>query len=897
MKDTMMKRKGYWKKFLGILLLLYIVALFLPQNTIKVKAATADEAIGWVQSQVGRAIDNDGMFGAQCVDLIQAYYSYLGVTPASGNGVDYATNALPAGWTRIQGAVPQKGDILVYSGSTGNPLGHVAIFESTWVTYHQNFNNQQYVQKITNIAYNGFTNPYWGVIRPNFTIPQSCLNLGDSFTALILRTDIWKPIFNDGSNVTLQTEKNRAGEKWKFERQGNGSYIIQSLYDGKVLDVYGAGSADQTNVWTYERWDNDKTEQIAQRWYIYPAGSAYKLSPECAPGKCLDAAAGESDDGTNIQIYADNGTGAQIYSIYKIEEIGLSEITILADTTSLEPGKDIDLQCVFSPSNTSYNTVSWTSSDPAVATVDSNGKVHGVAFGSAVITCSNTFNPAIQDSIEIKVENPMSLTVNAQMYHKELDFNNGYNAEAGFSSGFGYEPHQIACSLDGDHEIEYAKFELIKNGERITEEGVIQDNKAYYSNLRGLTGEQTITAYVYDKSGNGGTTQITHYFDTTAPAIDNDSLKIEYLSDNQIKFSIKASDDGNIRQVTFDLIKYAIGDVDSSIDQNNCISVKASYSNGIYEGIYDGSHGELGKEYPVGLNVSVSDECANISQLEKEEHHSDYIYIIAPYFIAGDGRIKVTMEKGENQILKSEESSLYSQDWYTTAPDIVSVNKEGKITALKEGTAIIISIKADPDSNAYVEETYKVTVVGEKQIFSDVKDSDWFYSAVQYVTEKQIMSGLTTEIFGPDEQLTRSQFAAILYRIDGEPQIAYESKFLDVPEGQWFTKGILWANKVGIVSGYKDSQLFGTEDPITREQMVAMLYRYGDYKGYDISARGELDQFTDKESLSDYAKDAMRWAVKMEIISGKEGNLLDPQGSTTRGECAAIIMRFLEKYE
>lgn len=126
------------------------------------------DAIAWVKSKLGQAIDYDGVYGAQCVDLIMAYYAYLGVSPASGNGCDYAWNALPAGWNRIQGAVPQMGDILVYSGNSDNPYGHVAIFESTYSTYHQNIDSAQYVRNV-NYAYNKIGNSYWGVIRPNFS--------------------------------------------------------------------------------------------------------------------------------------------------------------------------------------------------------------------------------------------------------------------------------------------------------------------------------------------------------------------------------------------------------------------------------------------------------------------------------------------------------------------------------------------------------------------------------------------------------------------------------------------------------------------------------------------------------------------------------------------------------
>ena len=158
------------KKILSIFLALLMIASIIPMTSITASATsrTPDDAMGWCQSELGHSLDYDGWYGAQCVDLIAYYYQWLGVTTPGGNGCDYATNALPSGWTRVQGGTPQKGDILVYSGNSANPYGHVAIYESDYSHYHQNFNGHSYVEKITTIRYNGFSNPYWGYIRPNW---------------------------------------------------------------------------------------------------------------------------------------------------------------------------------------------------------------------------------------------------------------------------------------------------------------------------------------------------------------------------------------------------------------------------------------------------------------------------------------------------------------------------------------------------------------------------------------------------------------------------------------------------------------------------------------------------------------------------------------------------------
>lgn len=157
-------------------------SLFLCQTESKAVNKTAEDGIAWCRSKVGTSVGyNDGSGQYQCVELIQGYYEYLGVSKSYGNGCDYATNTLPSGWSRVYGGTPQKGDILVYAKCDQYPYGHVAIYESDYVTYHQNWRNHPYVEKITNVRYNGLPNPYWGYIRPNWrqadTQPPSISNI------------------------------------------------------------------------------------------------------------------------------------------------------------------------------------------------------------------------------------------------------------------------------------------------------------------------------------------------------------------------------------------------------------------------------------------------------------------------------------------------------------------------------------------------------------------------------------------------------------------------------------------------------------------------------------------------------------------------------------------------
>ena len=182
--------------------------------------------------------------------------------------------------------------------------------------------------------------------------------------------------------------------------------------------------------------------------------------------------------------------------------------------------------------------------------------------------------------------------------------------------------------------------------------------------------------------------------------------------------------------------------------------------------------------------------------------------------------------------------------------------------------------------------------------YKDVKDTDWFYDDVRTVYEKGLMTGVDKVTFAPGQNLTRDQFAVILWRAEGSPKMDYEEKFADVAEGEWYTDAVLWANENGIATGYADTGLFGTADSISREQVAVMLYRYAKSKGCDVDEKAKLDGvYDDADDISAYAKEAMEWAVGAGIIKGKDGqNILAPQGNTNRAETATLISRFFQKY-
>lgn len=175
--------------------------------------------------------------------------------------------------------------------------------------------------------------------------------------------------------------------------------------------------------------------------------------------------------------------------------------------------------------------------------------------------------------------------------------------------------------------------------------------------------------------------------------------------------------------------------------------------------------------------------------------------------------------------------------------------------------------------------------------FSDVKTSAWYHEDVQYVSENGLMKGTGENLFSPDATTTRGMIVTILYRLEGEPSPTGACPFQDVASGKYYEKAITWAAENGIVSGFS-ADTFGPDQNITREQMAAILYRYATYKKYDVSTAGDLSKFPDADKVSSYAVDAMKWANAAGLINGSNDGKLYPAGNATRAQVAAILTRF-----
>lgn len=226
--------------------------------------------------------------------------------------------------------------------------------------------------------------------------------------------------------------------------------------------------------------------------------------------------------------------------------------------------------------------------------------------------------------------------------------------------------------------------------------------------------------------------------------------------------------------------------------------------------------------------------------------------------------------------------TITPDDGYRIAKILVNgkeVDIENKLTGLKSTDEVVVTFEK-------IEETTKPTVS-----FTDVQPTDWYAEAVTYAVENGLFQGTSATTFEPNANMNRAMLVTVLYRMSGE-QAKADTAFGDVAQNAWYAEAVAWAKTNGIVSGVSAAQ-FAPNQNVTREQMAAILYRYAQYKGQETgNADANLVAFADANTVSSYAVPAINWAVKNGLISGTSATTLSPNGSATRAQVATILMRY-----
>lgn len=245
--------------------------------------------------------------------------------------------------------------------------------------------------------------------------------------------------------------------------------------------------------------------------------------------------------------------------------------------------------------------------------------------------------------------------------------------------------------------------------------------------------------------------------------------------------------------------------------------------------------------------------------------------------VTGEGGSVSASSNGTVTITPDEGYQIAS---ITVNGEEVAIPSNGVLTGLDQNDEVIVTFEPIPQGTT-------------EELFDDVSDSAWYADAVQYVYENGIMNGVTATEFGPNMTTNRAMIVTMLYRLEGEPA-AETAGFTDVATGVYYADAVAWAQANNIVNGITETT-FAPSNNISREQLATILYRYAQYKGYDVSVGGmSLNEYTDASQISAYATTAMQWANENGLITGVTSTTLEPQGSATRAQVATILMRFVE---
>ena len=269
---------------------------------------------------------------------------------------------------------------------------------------------------------------------------------------------------------------------------------------------------------------------------------------------------------------------------------------------------------------------------------------------------------------------------------------------------------------------------------------------------------------------------------------------------------------------------------------------------------------------------------------------------VSSYLPPANPNYRITVEATQGGTVTADPTAAKAGATVTLTPVPDRGYQVGSVAVTDRfGNAVAVTEQADgtytftmPNGQVTVTVTFAETPLP----FTDVTEGDWFYDAVRYAYETGLMDGVGDSLFAPNSETTRAQLVTILYRLAGQPAVSGDLIFTDVEVGTWYTDAVAWAAENGIVNGTTDTTFAPGED-ITREQLVTVLYRYAESKGYDVSASADLSGYPDAGQVQDYAQPAMAWAVAEGIVEGMDGNL-NPTGDATRAQIATILMRFCE---
>ena len=494
-------------------------------------------------------------------------------------------------------------------------------------------------------------------------------------------------------------------------------------------------------------------------------------------------------------------------------------VTLNKTELSLTVGSSEQLTATVAPAEADNKSVTWTSSNPAVATVDASGNVTAVGTGTATITVTTA-------------DGGRTATCTVTVRSNSGSSGSGSSGGGGTSGG-----SSVTVPVSGDQNTIHVSVSVSGSTATVSRIDTAQTNN--------VIGDSVKTGMVeIDFTGLGKT-------------IDTVKLPAAPIGE------IAAAAQSPANDVTGLTIKLTTGEI--AFDGKALAALYARAGSQITLTVTPARTADLNnwQREAVG-NSPVFDLTLRSSSGAITDFRGGYATVSLPY----------TLTAGQNP---SGVVVYYLDSTGNITPCATMYDVRSKAAIFTTGHLSLYFVGYDPAA-VWVSP------------FSDVSEGAWYYDAVRYASENGLMGGYGNGLFGPNDNLSRAQFAQILFNREGRPVVNYLLQYGDVASGAWYTEAVRWATSQGIVGGYGNG-MFGPNDNITREQLAVMLWRYA---GSPAATHKEL-LFNDTDEISGYALEALRWAVENDIISGYGDGRLGPQGFATRAQTAQMLMNFLKK--
>ena len=516
---------------------------------------------------------------------------------------------------------------------------------------------------------------------------------------------------------------------------------------------------------------------------------------------------------------------------YKVTGVSLN-----TDSLTLEEGGTATLTATITPSNATDQNVTWSSDNESVATVDQNGRVTAVAQGGATITAAVDGKSA-ECYVTVNAAAPVPVT------SVSLD-----KTSLGLTEG---DTETLTATVEpSDATNKNVTWSTSDASIATVTDGVV---------TAVAPGTATITVTTVDQSKTA-TCTVTVTVPVTGVTLNKTRTSL-YVGDTETLTATVAPDNATNQAVTWTSSNPSVATVKN------------------------------------GVVTAVAPGIAVITATTQDGNHTAACAVtVRPDVPPANPNYRITVEATQGGTVTADPTAAKAGTTVTLTPVPDRGYQVGSVAVTDRfGDPVAVTEQAGgtytftmPNGQVTVTVTFEQAPLP----FPDVTEGDWFYDAVRYAYETGLMDGVGDNLFAPNSQTTRAQLVTILYRLEGEPEVSGTSGFTDVEADTWYTDAVAWAAANGIVNGVSDTE-FVPGDDITREQLAAILYRYAACQGYDVSQRADLSGFGDAESISDYAQAALSWAHAQGLVLGFEDGSLRPQGTASRAQIAAVLMRFL----